>query len=113
MALLAGCLVSCSGGVGRGPEESDSPLRARLRWGEQDSQTIANIFGADISAAVPSPLPPFARTDGLLATSADSIGLTSDQLGQMQQAATAIAAKVVDESHREFLIPCKPADIKA
>jgi hypothetical protein len=78
----------------------------------QYSQTIANIFGADISAAVPSPLPPFARTDGLLATSADAIGLTSDQLGQVQEAASAIAAKVVDENHREFLVPCKPADAK-
>jgi hypothetical protein len=113
IALLAGCLVSCSDSVGRGPEQSDSPLRARLISSTQYSQTIANIFGADISAAVPSPLPPFARTEGLLATSADSIGLTSDQLGQVQQAASAIAAKVVDESHREFLIPCKPADIKA
>ncbi len=81
--------------------------------GAQYSQTIANIFGEDISAAVPSPLPPLTRTAGLLATGAASIGMTSDQLQQLQQAATTIAAKVVDESHREFLVPCKPASDKA
>lgn len=113
VALLCGCLLACSGGAGRGPAESDSPLRARLMSGSQYSQTIANIFGEDISAAVPAPLPPMTRTDGLLATGAASIGMTSDQLGQLQQAATTIAAKVVDESHREFLVPCKPADEKA
>jgi hypothetical protein len=112
LALLAGSLVACSGGSGRGPEESDSPLRARLLSGSQYSRTIANIFGEDISAAVPSPLPPFTRVNGLLATGAASIGMTSDQLQQLQQAATTIAAKVVDESHREFLIPCKPISEK-
>ncbi|HVF15795.1 MAG TPA: DUF1592 domain-containing protein, partial [Steroidobacteraceae bacterium] len=94
-------------------EESDSPLRARLISGTQYSRTIANIFGEDISAAVASPLPPFTRTDGLLATGAASIGMTSDQLQQLQQAATTIATKAVDEDHREFLVPCKPASAKA
>jgi hypothetical protein len=104
--------VACSGDFG-GPEESDSPLRARLISGTQYSRTIANIFGEDISAAVASPLPPFTRTDGLLATGAASIGMTSDQLQQLQQAATTIATKAVDEDHREFLVPCKPASAKA
>ncbi len=111
--LLAGSLAACSGGSGRGPQESDSPARARLMSASQYSQTIADIFGADISAAVPAPLPPLPRTDGLLAAGAASIGLTSDQLGQLHQAATAIASKVVDESHREFLVPCKPQSLKA
>jgi len=110
--LIATALGACSGEFG-GPKESDSPLRARLISGPQYTRTIANIFGEDISESVPSPLPPFTRTDGLLATGAASIGMTSDQLQQLQQAAATIATKVVDESHREFLIPCKPIDAKA
>jgi len=110
LVLLAviGGLVGCSGGTG-GPEESTSPLRVRLMTGKQYSQTISHIFGADVSEAVPSPLPPLPRTGGLLASGAAAIGVTSDQLQQIQQAASAIAARVVDEEHREFLIPCRPA----
>ena len=113
IALLAACvLAGCSGGTGE-PEGSGSPLRVRLMTGKQYSESIAYLFGADVSDAVPAPLPPLARTGGLLASGAASIGVTSDQLQQIQQAASAIAAKVVDEEHREFLIPCKPADEKA
>ena len=49
-----------------------------------------------------------ARTDGLLASGAAYVGVTSDQISQIQLAATSIAAKVVDEEHRDFLIPCQP-----
>ncbi len=34
---------------------------------------------------------------------------TSDEVAQIQEAGEAIAAKVIDEQHRDFLIPCKPA----
>jgi hypothetical protein len=88
-------------------------LRVRLMTGKQYSQTIAYLFGSDISEAVPAPLPPLTRTDGLLASGSATIGVTSDQLQQIQQAASSVAAKVVDESHRDFLIPCKPANEKA
>lgn len=104
MALL---LASCSNGSGE-PENSASPLRVRLLTGEQYANTIAHVFGADISASVAPPLPPLARTDGLLASGAMNVGVTSDQLQQIQQAAAFIAAKVVDEYHRDFLMPCAP-----
>lgn len=81
--------------------------------GKQFSLTLAHIFGADISESVASPLPPLPRTDGLLALGAASIGLTSDQLQQVQQAAAVVAAQVVDEEHRDFLVPCKPASEQA
>jgi hypothetical protein len=112
VACMTFALASCSFGPSE-PENSGSPLRVRLMTGKQYSNTIAYIFGADISNAVPSPLPPLTRTSGLLASGASSIGVTSDQLQQIQQAATAIATKVVDEEHRNFLIPCKPANDKA
>ena len=65
--------------------------------GEQYTNTIAQIFGADISNAVAPPLPPLARTDGLLSSGAAFVGVTSDQVQQIQQAATSVAEKVVDD----------------
>ena len=76
--------------------------------GQQYSNTIGQIFGTDISDSVAPPIPPLARTDGLLASGAAFVGVTSDQIQQIQQAAATIAAKVVDKYHRDFLIPCEP-----
>lgn len=107
MLTVAAGLTACETGPSE-PESSASPLRARLMSGEQYSNTIAQIFGSDISGSVVAPLPPLTRTDGLLASGAPFVGMTSDQIQQIQQAATSVAAKVVDERHRDFLIPCKP-----
>ncbi len=108
--VLAALLLlgGCSGGTPE-PENSASPLRVRLMTGEQYSNTLAQIFGADIADSVAPPLPPLTRTDGLLASGATFVGVTSDQIQQIQQAAAFAAAKVVDEYHRDFLIPCEPA----
>lgn len=76
--------------------------------GQQYSNTIAQVFGTDVSASVTPPLPPLARTDGLLASGATFVGVTSDQIQQIQQAAVFIAARVVDEYHRDYLVPCEP-----
>jgi hypothetical protein len=100
-------LASCSSDTAE-PENSASVLRVRLMTGQQYSNTIAQIFGADISDSVAPPLPPLTRTDGLLASGAAFVGVTSDQIQQIQQAAAAVAEKVVDETHRDFLIPCSP-----
>ena len=105
--LLSLCLFGCGERL-QEPEQSASPLRARLLTGEQYTNTIADTFGEDIARAVAPPLPPLARTNGLLASGAASVGITSDQIHQIQQAAASIAAKVVDEEHREFLLPCRP-----
>ena len=105
--LAASGLAACSGGPAE-PDGSASPLRARLMTGDQYANTIAQIFGADVGASVIPPVPPLARTDGLLASGAAFVGVTSDQIQQIQQAASSIAAKVVDETHRGFLIPCAP-----
>src|ERR1700761_6223545 len=113
LGAVALALAACSAGETVEPKGAGSPLHVRLMTGKQYSNTIAYIFGDDISAAVPSPLPPLSRTAGLLALNAANIGVTSDQLQEIQQAAGFIAAKVVDETHRSFLIPCKPADEKA
>ena len=86
-----------------------SPLRARLLSADQYHNVIAAVFGEDVAGAVIPPMPPLQRTDGLLASGAATAGLTSDQLSQIQQAAALIAATVVDEEHRDFLLPCVPA----
>jgi Protein of unknown function (DUF1592)/Protein of unknown function (DUF1588)/Protein of unknown function (DUF1585)/Protein of unknown function (DUF1595) len=106
LLVAALVLVGCSNSTGE-PENSASPLR------KQYSLTLSYLFGTDISDAVPAPLPPLTRTGGLLSSGAASIGINSDQLQQIQEAAAAVAAKVVDEEHRDYLIPCKPAADKA
>lgn len=90
------------------PFAAASPLRARLLTAEQYTNSIAQVFGQDIANSVLSPIPPMDRTDGLLASGASFVGVTSDQVSQMQQTASTIAEKVVDEDHRDFLIPCSP-----
>jgi hypothetical protein len=101
--------LSACGQEAAQPVGGDSPLRVRLLTGEQYTNMIASVFGEDVAAAVNPPLPPLARTDGLLAGGAAAVGVTSDQISQIQQAAAFIGAKVVDEYHRDFLISCKPA----
>ena len=110
-AVAALLLAACSGGVAE-QDDGASPLRVRLMTGQQYSNTIAQIFGADLSASVLAPLPPLTRTDGLLASGAAFVGVTSDQLQQIHQAAASVASKVVDEAHRDFLIPCTPVSAK-
>ena len=109
LSLCTLVLMGCDGAPAViEPADSASPGRVRLLSAEQYSNTISAVFGRDVSASVLPPVPPLARTKGLLASGASLVGLTSDQLSQMQLAAAAIAAKVVDEEHRFFLLPCAP-----
>ena len=107
LSTVAVLLGACAERVTE-PEGSASPLRVRLLTAEQYSNTIAQVFGEDVAASIIAPLPPLARTDGLLASGAAFVGVTSDQISQIQQAAATVAARVVDKRHRTFLIPCKP-----
>ncbi len=91
--------------------QSATPLRARLLTAAQYSNMIAQVFGSDVSASILPPIPPMDRTDGMLASGAAFVGVTSDQVSQIQQSAASIAARVVDEDHRDFLIPCSPEQL--
>ncbi|GAB5414166.1 MAG: hypothetical protein Cons2KO_17690 [Congregibacter sp.] len=98
------------------PAETDmaaSEARVRLLSAEQYVNVVSDVFGEDVGESVIPPMPPMPRTDGLLASGASAVGLTSDQLSQIQQAASVIAAKVVDWEHRHYLLPCGPADASA
>ena len=93
------------------PADASTPARVRLITSDQYFNTIGHIFGDSIK--VNTPFPPMARSDGLLASGASSAGITAAQVEQYQRVAALIAGKVVDPAHRNFLIPCQPADPKA
>ncbi len=110
-AILAGVAALFVGGCTEVPEvptDAASPMRARLLTAEQYENTIAQVFGEDVAAAVINPVPPLTRTNGLLSSGAAFVGVTSDQIQQIQQSAASIAARVVDDAHRGFLISCEP-----
>ena len=107
LVVFALLLVGCTE-TSEQPVEGASPLRVRLLTAEQYHNTIEQVFGADVAAAVIAPVPPLTRTNGLLSSGAAFVGVTSDQIQQIQQSAATIAARVVDPAHRAFLIPCEP-----
>ena len=95
---------------------ASSPARHRLMSASQYNNTIAHIFGADIAAN--AQFAPLQRTAGLLALGAATAGVPFGEMQKLQRAAAAVSAQVVDNgnldlgvpSHRDSLIPCKPAD---
>lgn len=95
-----------------------TPARVRLMTATQYANMIADVFGADIKPG--KPIAPLRRTDGLLANTAASVGVTSGDMMKLQRAAATVAAQVVDDgdleqgipSHRDSLVPCKPENIK-
>lgn len=109
LALAAGLLLAACAPAPEEGAEVSSAARTRLLTNQQYTNAIAQVFGSDVAASVIPPMPPMQRTDGLLASGAASAGLTSDQLSQIQQAAASVAARVVDDRHRHFLVPCEPA----
>lgn len=103
-------LAACS----RGPKEPAAPAtppHLRLMTTEQYLNTLGYIFGPSVTMEMK--FAPLQRDAGLLANGAAVAGVTGAQLEQYQRAAAVIAAQVVDESHRGYLVPCKPADEKA
>ncbi|MFM7274297.1 MAG: DUF1592 domain-containing protein, partial [Gammaproteobacteria bacterium] len=97
-----------SPGVSTLPEDAASRPRMRLVSQAQYANTLAYIFGPDIS--VSTHFAPFARTDGLLASGAAAAGVTLGQMQEFQRTAAAVAAQVVSPEHRNFLLPCEPRD---
>jgi hypothetical protein len=93
------------------PAGDGSPMRMRIISSDQYLNTVAYIFGDDMR--MDTHFAPLRRTDGLLENDAGVAGFPSGQLEQYQRTANTIATKVVDAAHRDFLIPCKPADEKA
>jgi hypothetical protein len=125
-SLLAAIVISgCSGAVSEKsaasavvkataavePDSAGTPARMRLLTSDQYLNTVAYVFGDDMR--MDTNFAPLRRTDGLLENGAATMGVPAGQIEQYQRTASVIAAKVVNAEHRDFLIPCKPADEKA
>ena len=99
------------------PDES-TPARVRLLTRGQYANMIADVFGDSVK--ISEPIAPMMRTDGLVSNTASRVGVTSSDMQKLQRAAAAIAAQVVSDgdleqgipSHRNSLIPCKPANVE-
>ena len=103
--VLAGCAKSPE------PPVKGSPPHLRLITTQQYINTLSHVFGPSLHLEIR--FPPMRRTDGLLENGASVAGVTAAQLEQFQRAASGIAGEVVDEKHRDYLVPCKPADKEA
>jgi hypothetical protein len=73
---------------------------------DQYRHIIADVFGSDI--AVAGRFDPLNRTEGLLTLGSAQAAITPAAYEQFDGMAHAIAAQVVDEQHRDILLPCKP-----
>lgn len=79
----------------------------RLMSPGQYLNTMVYVFGPDVVTELPD-FAPFQRTDGLLATGAAYDGITGVQAEQYVRASRLIAARVVSDERRAFLLPCQP-----
>jgi len=89
------------------PISRGTPASLRLLTQQQYLNTLQYVFGPNMQpttrfAALP-------RTDGLLASGAATAGLTETQLEMYQKTASKVAAQIIKEGSREYLIPCVPA----
>jgi hypothetical protein len=104
LALLSGALLS---GCGRDEPRTDGgPPQIRRLTEAQYRQIIADLFGPDIKIA--GRFDPLARTAGLLEVGAAKAAITPSGFEHYDAMARAVAEQVVDEAHREILVPCLP-----
>lgn len=74
---------------------------------EQYQNIIEDVFGDDIDLG--GRFEPDLRVDGLLAVGASNVSVTATGMEQYDAMGRAVASQVVDENHRDVLVPCKPA----
>ena len=100
LAALAAC------GPSEPASEGGTPDLRRLTE-EQYRNTITDVFGPTITYG--GRFDPLQRTEGLAVLGARTARITSSGFEQYYTVAGTIAAQVVDEAHRDTLVPCKPA----
>ncbi|HWK51465.1 MAG TPA: DUF1592 domain-containing protein, partial [Steroidobacter sp.] len=91
----------------REPESKGTPASLRLLTEQQYLNTVMYVFGPNVKptanfAAVP-------RVDGLLNSGTAVAGITDTQLEIYQKTAGKVAAEIVREESRGYLVPCSPA----
>ncbi|MFK7830112.1 MAG: DUF1592 domain-containing protein [Congregibacter sp.] len=107
LGFLSLCvLLGCSE---REPETPGTRALTSLITAEQYRNSLGYIFGPGVDLQVE--FAPVARTEGLLANSAAIAGVSSAQLQGIQGVAASVASQVVDTTHRNYLVPCKPETI--
>lgn len=87
--------------------EPGAPVMRRLT-SEQYKNVVADLFGKDIR--VGGRFEPDLRVEGLLAVGTSHVGVSDAGMEQYDAMAHTIASQVVDESHRDLSLPCRPAD---
>jgi hypothetical protein len=91
----------------REPAYVAGPPTVRLLSETQYRQAVAYVFGEDIEVA--SGFAPGLREGGLMEVGAAIGSVSGATVEQYEAIARSIAFQVVDERHRDNLIPCKPA----
>lgn len=108
--VLAGAVLAGCSGTSE-PETKAAPPHLRIITTQQYLNTLAYVFGPSVSLDIK--FAPMRRTKGLLANGAALAGVTSAQIEQFQRAASSVANQVVDETRRNYLVPCTPASLTA
>jgi len=102
--LAAALLAACSPAE---PEVPASPPELRRLTEAQYRNTIADIFGSDIT--IPGRFEPLIRPDqGLLEEASGLAAVSSAGFEQFEVMARNIALQVFDDQHRAVLLPCQP-----
>ncbi len=113
-------LAACSGPTSEAAKSSamaikepdgGTPKRLRLLTADQYLNTLAYVFGPDVSPE--TRFAPMTRTGGLLSVGTSLGGVTDAQMEQYQKTASAVATQVTNAGNRGTLVPCTPADAKA
>jgi hypothetical protein len=106
------------GGLGCVPADAtDAPEQAsratsemRLLTGDQYKASIADIFGSSVS--IPGRFDPIIRDNGLLAVGAAGVDMTPAAFERYEGLARTVASQALNQSRRQFLVPCKPQSEK-
>jgi len=116
VGVVAVAAIGAAAAVGvmngnREPESKGTPASLRLLTEQQYLNTVMYVFGPNVKptanfAAVP-------RIDGLLNSGTAVAGITDTQLEIYQKTAGKVAAEIVREESRGYLVPCSPAATNA
>lgn len=109
LAALSAVVLSAPIASAAEPGAGGEPVSVRLSP-SQYRQSIADIFGSSIR--ITGRFEPETRNEGLLAIGARKANITDTGLQRYDELARGIASQVVDERHRDLLIPCKPQSAK-
>ncbi len=81
--------------------------RMRRLTPEQYQRIVNDVFGGDIE--IRGRFEPIPRVSGLLEVGSGQVALTAAGFRQYYSIAQGVAAQALDATHRDILVPCKPA----